>query len=106
MSDDFYKALSASLKEGETIVVGTVTRLVDGSDPERPVIYFLPETDVRHLELEGHRLGSGELRSEHDGGNSSGQRIPKQFDLKRVAFSTDGPQIGAKVAFVHLDKTR
>lgn len=88
-----------SVMEHETFVKGVVTRVVPmGSD--EPLVFFQPTSEVRHLELEGHRIATGELLLTHDKPG-----VPKQFDLKRVALSGD-LAVGAEIGLVHLDKVR
>ncbi len=92
--------IKASLKEGETYVRGVITRVLPGEDDGPPVIFFNPIDNVSQLELEGHRLSSGELVITHNK-----LRTPKQFDLKRVALEGD-PIPGAEIGLVHLDKNK
>jgi hypothetical protein len=104
MADDKLDALKETLAEGETLVKGIISRVVDRGRDVAPLIFFYPETDVRFLHLEGHRVSTGELMSDHEG-RTSGGPIPKQFDAKRVAI--DGPVApGSRCAFVHMDKQR
>lgn len=87
-----------NLKEGETAVEGLITRVVDMGDGVDPMVFFRPTSDVRELELEGHRIATGELLVAHDK-----LRVPKQFDPKRVD-TPDGLKVGAKIGLVHLGK--
>lgn len=105
MSDETKEEKSAfdkvreSVMDHETFVQGVVTRVIPmGAD--EPLVFFRPTTDVSHLELEGHRIATGELLVTHDK-----QGIPKQFDLKRVTLNGD-LAVGAEIGLVHLDKVR
>lgn len=105
MAEAFSDALKTTLKEGETLVVGTITRVVATGDSDEPIIFFAPETNVSALHLEGHRINTGELVSTHQVRSSAG-RVPRQFDAKRIAFDGKTPKVGGKVALVHLDRQR
>lgn len=105
MPDDKLDALKETLKEGEVLVKGTITRVVDRGTDVAPLVFFQPETDVRYLHLEGHRVTTGELMSDHEGRTASGTPIPRQFDAKRVAIDGD-LKVGSRCGFVYLDKQR
>lgn len=89
-----------SLKEGETIVRGTISRVISMGPDAEPIVFFVPTSEIRHLELEGHRIATGELVVTHDK-----HGVPKQFDPKRIAVSGD-LKVGSEITLVHLDRVR
>jgi hypothetical protein len=103
--NDKLDSLKESLKEGEVLVKGTITRVVDRGQDVAPLVFFHPETDVRFLHLEGHRVTTGELMSDHEGRTANGTPIPKQFDGKRVAIDGDF-KVGSRIGLVYLDRQR
>lgn len=107
MAESFYDALKTTLKEGETLVVGTITRVIPTGDDAAPLLFFTPDDPklAAGLHLEGHRLSTGELQSTHEAKTPSGP-VPRQFDSKRIALDAKTAKPGGKVALVHLDKQR
>jgi hypothetical protein len=88
-------------KDGETFLRAVVTRLVKPEhDDEEPTVFVRPLDDVSQLELDGHRLSSGELVLTH---NRPG--LPQQFDPRRAAVDGD-MAVGKEIGLVHLDKRR
>lgn len=104
---NFYDGLKAALKDGETLVVGTITRVIPTGDDATPHLFFTPDDPklVSGLHLEGHRLSTGELQSTHEAKTASGP-VPRQFDSKRIALDAKTAKVGGKVALVHLDRQR
>jgi hypothetical protein len=92
---------SVRSKDGETFLRAVVTRLVKPEhDDEEPTVFVRPLDDVSQLELDGHRLSSGELVLTH---NRPG--LPQQFDPRRAAVDGD-MAVGKEIGLVHLDKRR
>ena len=79
---------------GETLIRGVVTRIIERAG--RPIIHIAPTSDVRSLDLEGHRIGTGDLLFQHEKGD-----LPQRIDGERVAGKL---AVGESVGVVHLSR--
>jgi hypothetical protein len=86
--------LIKGLKEGETIITGIVTRVIDAATGN---VHFRPTSDVSRLNLEGHRIGTGDLVIAHNNNSE-----PQKLDSKRG--EGDPTKVGSEIAIVHTGR--
>lgn len=85
--------LLKGLKDGETIITGIVTRVIDVA---AGLVHFRPTSDVSRLNLEGHRIGTGDLTIVHTNGSE-----PQKLDAKRGEGDL---KVGSEIAIVHTGR--